>query len=215
MASTTAYDDPSQPLRQRHPAAAAPTSSPANSDEFDDKAVDWDEEIQLARAAVAERMAQQQKDDGWALDEDEEEIVHNRTEGDDVEKRTSSSQGGSAVPAYQNVDGGNPRDAGVTEDKLDPALDAEHEAKAGDYDRAAPSFASPPGAAIPTPATAGNPADPIAAQVEDEDEDKTCRICFGGEDEESGRLFSPCLCRGTVSPSSLSSSVCVRHDLSL
>lgn len=32
-------------------------------------------------------------------------------------------------------------------------------------------------------------------------EERTCRICFDGEeDDETGRLFSPCLCRGTVSP---------------
>lgn len=30
-------------------------------------------------------------------------------------------------------------------------------------------------------------------------EDKMCRICFDGPDEELGKLFSPCLCRGTVS----------------
>lgn len=29
-------------------------------------------------------------------------------------------------------------------------------------------------------------------------EDKMCRICFDGPDEELGKLFSPCLCRGTV-----------------
>lgn len=29
-------------------------------------------------------------------------------------------------------------------------------------------------------------------------DDRLCRICFDGEDEELGKLFSPCLCRGTV-----------------
>jgi len=35
--------------------------------------------------------------------------------------------------------------------------------------------------------------------AEDDLEAKTCRICFGGEleDPELGRLFSPCVCRGT------------------
>ncbi|GJN91456.1 hypothetical protein Rhopal_004479-T1 [Rhodotorula paludigena] len=28
-------------------------------------------------------------------------------------------------------------------------------------------------------------------------DDRLCRICFDGEDEELGKLFSPCLCRGT------------------
>jgi hypothetical protein len=32
-----------------------------------------------------------------------------------------------------------------------------------------------------------------------EEEEESCRICFGGQEEELGRLFSPCLCRGTVS----------------
>ncbi|BGP28616.1 hypothetical protein JCM10296v2_000352 [Rhodotorula toruloides] len=48
---------------------------------------------------------------------------------------------------------------------------------------------------------------PTAKAVEEEKQDeetappadeKMCRICFAGEDEEeSGKLFSPCLCRGT------------------
>lgn len=29
-------------------------------------------------------------------------------------------------------------------------------------------------------------------------DERLCRICFDGEDEELGKLFSPCLCRGTV-----------------
>lgn len=40
----------------------------------------------------------------------------------------------------------------------------------------------------PEPAPDANPAD-----------ERMCRICFDGEDEELGRLFSPCQCRGTVS----------------
>lgn len=37
-------------------------------------------------------------------------------------------------------------------------------------------------------------------KVEDDGE-KTCRICFDGEDEaELGRLFSPCICKGSVRP---------------
>lgn len=35
-------------------------------------------------------------------------------------------------------------------------------------------------------------------------DEKMCRICFAGEDEEeSGKLFSPCLCRGTASRDSV------------
>lgn len=30
-------------------------------------------------------------------------------------------------------------------------------------------------------------------------DERMCRICFDGPDEELGKLFSPCLCRGTVS----------------
>lgn len=39
-------------------------------------------------------------------------------------------------------------------------------------------------------------------------DDRMCRICFSGDDEdEMGKLFSPCLCRGTVRRSSHSSSL--------
>lgn len=50
----------------------------------------------------------------------------------------------------------------------------------------------------PTPEeAAGVPPGPADA------DEKICRICFDGEDEELGRLFSPCLCKGTVSSSRL------------
>ncbi|KAJ7630863.1 hypothetical protein FB45DRAFT_979087 [Roridomyces roridus] len=32
----------------------------------------------------------------------------------------------------------------------------------------------------------------------DDDEQKSCRICLAGADEELGRLIKPCLCRGTI-----------------
>ncbi|KAK4698693.1 hypothetical protein P7C70_g7578, partial [Phenoliferia sp. Uapishka_3] len=38
--------------------------------------------------------------------------------------------------------------------------------------------------------------EPVDAAPKD---DRMCRICFDGEDEELGRLFSPCQCRGTSS----------------
>lgn len=41
-----------------------------------------------------------------------------------------------------------------------------------------------------------------AAEEQDPDpvDDRICRICFGGaeDEEELGRMFSPCVCRGTV-----------------
>ena len=45
------------------------------------------------------------------------------------------------------------------------------------------------------PAAAAPP--PAAEQPAPEDPESICRICLGGPDPELGRLFSPCLCRGT------------------
>ncbi|KAI9019739.1 hypothetical protein DFJ74DRAFT_707807 [Hyaloraphidium curvatum] len=47
------------------------------------------------------------------------------------------------------------------------------------------------------PAAEGGPSEPSPASPS---EDKLCRICFGGVEEEPelGRLFSPCLCKGTM-----------------
>lgn len=44
-------------------------------------------------------------------------------------------------------------------------------------------------------AAAAGGRDPLAASA---GEERMCRICFDGPDEELGKLFSPCLCRGTV-----------------
>jgi len=46
------------------------------------------------------------------------------------------------------------------------------------------------------PAAAAAPP-PVVPQPGDEDPDSICRICLSGPDPELGRLFSPCLCRGT------------------
>lgn len=47
---------------------------------------------------------------------------------------------------------------------------------------------------------AGAPPDAGAAKAPDED--PMCRICFGGKDEEEeqGRLISPCKCKGSTAP---------------
>ncbi|KAG2159776.1 uncharacterized protein EDB93DRAFT_1237067 [Suillus bovinus] len=34
---------------------------------------------------------------------------------------------------------------------------------------------------------------------QDQDQEKQCRICFEGEDDSSGRLIRPCLCKGSIS----------------
>jgi len=60
---------------------------------------------------------------------------------------------------------------------------------------------TPPQAARrPSNDMSGGPAGPglhrsvSAASLEDVDEERTCRVCF----ETSGRMFSPCLCRGSM-----------------
>lgn len=45
------------------------------------------------------------------------------------------------------------------------------------------------------------PSDPVSeAQEEEEPDDRQCRICFGGSEDEPtlGRLISPCLCAGSM-----------------
>lgn len=43
---------------------------------------------------------------------------------------------------------------------------------------------------------ASAPASGLSTPREEPDEDRQCRICFSGE--ETGRLFSPCMCRGSM-----------------
>jgi E3 ubiquitin-protein ligase DOA10 len=38
-------------------------------------------------------------------------------------------------------------------------------------------------------------------------DERQCRICLDGEDQELGRLIRPCLCKGSVSVSSISTSL--------
>lgn len=42
--------------------------------------------------------------------------------------------------------------------------------------------------------------DPVSEAEDDEPDDRQCRICFGGSEEEPslGRLISPCLCAGSM-----------------
>lgn len=48
-------------------------------------------------------------------------------------------------------------------------------------------------------ATEGGAPEPTAPAAEQPvEDDRVCRICFGGEDPELGKLFAPCHCRGTA-----------------
>lgn len=52
----------------------------------------------------------------------------------------------------------------------------------------------------PPPPSTTEREQPTPADAEEEEEEKQCRICLGGveDEEELGRLISPCLCRGSI-----------------
>ncbi|KAL8286760.1 hypothetical protein RQP46_004288 [Phenoliferia psychrophenolica] len=54
-----------------------------------------------------------------------------------------------------------------------------------------------PGAFVPDYPAQDEDAAAAEAERPKPENDHMCRICFDGEDEELGRLFSPCQCRGT------------------
>lgn len=152
----------------------------------------WQEELASARRAVAERVRQQQEDDGWEdIGEEEEALETGEAAGGGAGGRRGSAsseelvremlQSGSGrttpvvIPAGEGLEGADEAPRQVPQAPVAPGLGAEAGARGG---QAA-------GAARRVP-------------VAEDDGEKLCRFCFDGEDPESGRLFSPCLCRGTV-----------------
>lgn len=173
-------------LRQR-PSTAEPVASEASPGSDDELAnVDWDNEFLLARQMIAARMKQQQIEDGvWPGEEEQE-----RVESNDDQTTLGTSPGKTAAIEQ------------VQADETMSSREEETERDLASLKREKSTSAIPPPKATTLPTAAPGQADdsnqPDPAKVDTNDEEKTCRICFEGEDPELGRLFTPCRCKGTV-----------------
>lgn len=160
-------------LRHRATATTANDDSPPCPPKPDPTGT-WQEELAEARRSVAERMRKQHLDDGWEDlgDHEEEGGEANEAAGAAAGRRRGSASSGELV--REMLQSGE----------------------------AAPVVAPAPAAAVPVGGVEAEGAGGRAAGAHppeaNDDGEKLCRFCFDGEDPEQGRLFSPCLCRGTV-----------------
>lgn len=175
-----ATDEPDNSLRRRHAASAEsqPPRSPSPGNTTSSGISTWQDQLREARLGIARKVQEQQQQDqlpGAELDGDQHE---------EVEPANTSAR----------------RESVTTEDGQDDAEVAEMLRPSRPATPSVQQFASTEklerndesDSAQQTQAgTAEHGTDTSGA-------DKICRICFDSEDEELGKLFSPCRCRGTV-----------------
>lgn len=156
----------------------------------------WQDQLALARESLKQRVEKQQAQDGSV------EIPHIPSPPTPVEQATADSQvgrqSGDAAQSTADRRGSTTSNDTAEEDHEEDEDDFVHHQLTGLRRRRPAEGASGSRAdkATEAPQEAPRPA-PDAA----EEQEKVCRICFGGpeEEEELGKLFSPCVCRGTVS----------------
>lgn len=158
------------------PPAAAPDATTANHA--------WEDQLAAARQSLAARMHKQMTVDSFALDpapavdSDSDEATPSQGAervGEDRRGSSGSEEEDDAVREMLGASGTSLAEPVVEEDLTPNGEPHDH---------------APPDVPEAEAALGGAPK-----------EEKMCRICFDGEDEELGRLFSPCQCRGTVSRS--------------
>ncbi|GAA5952647.1 hypothetical protein JCM21900_006059 [Sporobolomyces salmonicolor] len=163
-------------LRRRHPASDLPPSSPSSTADLASAASapsespTWQAQLAEARLEIARKVQEQQSATGWTDD---------RPVGEKGDGAEGVAEGGPAR-----------RVSGASSDGEDDDLVAEL-LRPGATARAAKE----------PPIEEDKSGEARAEEVAEEGtatEERICRICFDGEDPELGKLFSPCLCRGTA-----------------
>lgn len=155
----------------------------------------WQDQLALARESLKQRVEQQQAEDGSV------EVPHIPSPPPAAEHTTADEQPQQTSDAAQSTAdrrGSTTSNGTAEEGNEEDEEDYVHQHLTGLRRRRQAEGASGSSGADRAEAPQEAPrATPDAA----EDQEKVCRICFGGEEEEVelGRLFSPCQCRGTVS----------------
>jgi len=140
----------------------------------------WQTQLNEARLGIARKVQQQQDEDGWEfpeLEEEESELGEN-SGGDEPKGRRQS---------VVTTDG---EDDEIVAELLRPGTSRANSQRdySGKEEGSDPSIAE----------DGGDGREDGKAEERDMSNDRTCRICFDGEDDDLGKLFSPCRCRGTV-----------------
>lgn len=200
-------DNTTSELRQRHPHQNNDTESDEGIAPVNDS---WRTQLTAARAGLAQRVKEQQEQDGYMIVEDQEEGVvdEDRSDASNSVAVDSTACSSSFTPqddrAVNDGTWGTNRRGSVSSIHTDVSDtdDEVHELLTGHRQRPTPT-ASLPGVAeesqspsAPAPAPEPEAPRPI---VDDPEQDKCCRICFSDDtqDPDLGKLLSPCRCRGT------------------
>ncbi|GAA5870472.1 hypothetical protein JCM16303_002015 [Sporobolomyces ruberrimus] len=145
----------------------------------------WQDQLNLDRSEIAQKVKEQQERDGWDFAEIEEEPEECRG-GQGLEE---------PVPTERER-----RESVVTDDGDDDQVVAEllrPGSRTGSDSKVELEEEGPKPDASTSEAR-GTKTDKAAEESGDNGaSDKVCRICFDSEDDELGKLFSPCRCRGT------------------
>lgn len=165
---------------------APPISTPPAAEQTTAGDSAWRDELALARESLKARVAQQQAEDGSV------EIPHipQATHMPAQEEQESEQAGVNDAEAGPRRGSTTSLGEGAGEGDEDEEEDAVHEQLTG-LRRRRPPADSATEATRDAPAPHQDPAEDLPS----------CRICFSGDledEQELGKLFSPCVCRGTV-----------------
>ncbi|ORY80297.1 hypothetical protein BCR35DRAFT_304498 [Leucosporidium creatinivorum] len=173
------------------PSIPAPVVESTSAPPSPDKAA-WQDQLALARESLKQRVEQQQAEDGSV------EIPHIPSPPPAVEHAAADELPGQSGDAAHSTSDrrGSTTSNGTAEEEQDEDEDdfVHHHLTGLRRRRPAEGGSGSAAGATETPRAA-----PRAAPDAAEEQEKVCRICFGGpeEEEELGKLFSPCVCRGT------------------
>jgi hypothetical protein len=175
------------------PNVPAPVDDSTTSRPSPDNA--WQDQLALARESLKQRVEQQQAEDGSV---ENPHIPSPPPPVDHAPDDQAGRQSGDAAHTIADRRGSTTSNGTAEEDHDEDEEDFVHHHLTGLRRRRPAQGASGSGA---DEAAEGAQEAPRAADGAAEEQDRVCRICFGGseEEEEMGKLFSPCICRGTVS----------------
>lgn len=175
------------PEETRQDPSDAETTSTTSSSSIRNNGSTWQDQLNLARSEIAQKVKEQQERDGWDFAEIEEEPEECRG-GPELEEPVSTER--------------ERRESVVTDDGDDDQVVAEllrPGSRTGSDSKVEPEEEDPKPDASGSEAQETKTDKPAGENDGNGANDKVCRICFDSEDDELGKLFSPCRCRGTVS----------------
>jgi hypothetical protein len=181
LQSTTRTGTPSTDEPETAPSEDLGISTPKDST--------WQAQLSAARAEIAEKVQKQQLQDGWSTFESVEE------QDKDVDEPMMSSMNRERRASAVTEDG--EEDQFIAELLRPGSRTSSTKEQETSDSRTTKSSETPPSK------DAAEEPTPEAHEAKENVDEKMCRICFDSEEQELGKLFRPCKCKGSVSFSSL------------